>query len=81
MCSSVECLGESTNFMQLSWKIFLQVASYEFFFKYIFSLCHLAGLHTAIFFFLNHISESLLLVECGDIIYGCLYVQGKDGKV
>ena len=33
------------------------------------------------FFFLNHISESLLLVECGDIIYGCLYVQGKDGKV
>ena len=52
-----------------------------FFFKYIFLLCHLAGLHTAIFFFLNHISESLLLVECGDIIYGCLYVQGKDGKV
>ena len=81
MCSGVECLGESTNFMQLSWKIFLQVASYEFFFNYIFSLCHLAGLHTAIFFFLNHISESLLLVECGDIIYGCLYVQGKDGKV
>lgn len=81
MRSGMEYLGESTNFMQLSWKIFLQVASYELFVKYIFSLCHLAGLHTAIFFFLNHISESLLLVECGDIIYGCLYVQGKDGKV
>lgn len=79
MRSGVECLGESTNFMQLSWKIFLQVASYEFFLNTSFhsAIC----LHTAIFFFLNHISESLLLVECGDIIYGCLYVQGKDGKV
>ena len=81
MRSGVECLGESTNFMQLSWKIFLQIGSYEFFLN--------TSFHSAIwlvcilpyFFFLNHISESLLLVECGDIIYGCLYVQGKDGKV